>query len=94
MTFIIDQRNLATIVYRFADDNNLLYVDKSLRSLENTVNAELSNVSKWLLANKLSLNVRKLKALCSFLHSVKYLQISYSTLHKLWPSGLGPSCSI
>ena len=45
--------------YLFADDTNLLYADKSLRSLENTVNAELSNVSKWLMANKLSLNVSK-----------------------------------
>lgn len=34
--------------YLFADDTNLLYADKSLRSLENTVDAELSNVSKWL----------------------------------------------
>ena len=45
--------------YLFADDTNLLYADKSLRPLENTVNAELSNVSKWLKANKLSLNVSK-----------------------------------
>ena len=53
MTFIIHQRNLASIF--FADDTNLLYADKNLlRSLENTVNAELSNVSKWLMANKLS----------------------------------------
>ena len=44
----------------FADDANLLYADKSLRSLENTVNAELSNhVSKSLMVNKLSLNVSK-----------------------------------
>ena len=45
--------------YLFADDTNLLYADKSLRSLENTVNTELSNVSKWLMVNKLSLHVSK-----------------------------------
>lgn len=45
--------------YLFADDNNLLYADKNLRSLKNAVNAELSNVSNWLRANKLSLNVSK-----------------------------------
>ena len=45
--------------YLFADYNNLLYADKNLRSLKNAVNAELSNVSNWLRANKLSLNVSK-----------------------------------
>ena len=45
--------------YLFAEDNNVLYAYKNLRSFENTVNAELINVSNWLRANKLSLNVTK-----------------------------------
>ena len=45
--------------YLFADDTNLLHADESLRSLENTVNTELCNVSKWLMINKLSLHVSK-----------------------------------
>ena len=45
--------------YLFADDTNLLYADKNLRALENKVNAELSKIYDWLIANKLSLNLKK-----------------------------------
>ena len=43
----------------FADDTNLLYADKNLKSLETVVNEELRNIGNWLMANKLSLNVKK-----------------------------------
>ena len=43
----------------FADDTNLLYADKNLRSLELVVNAELIKVCEWLNASKLSLNTGK-----------------------------------
>ena len=42
----------------FADDT-LLFSSKNLQNLEQTVNLELTNISDWLLANKLSLNVSK-----------------------------------
>ena len=45
--------------YLFADDSNLLYADKNLKSLEKTVNNELVRVSDWLNANKLTLNAKK-----------------------------------
>ena len=45
--------------YLFADDTNILYADKNLRSLETTVNTELLKVHEWLNANKLSLNIKK-----------------------------------
>ena len=45
--------------YLFPDDTHLLYADKSLMSLESTVNGELANIYNWLTANKLSLNVKK-----------------------------------
>ena len=45
--------------YLFADDTNLLYTNKNLKLLEEIVNVELSKVSNWLLANKLTLNVKK-----------------------------------
>ena len=45
--------------YLYADDTNLLYADKSLRSLESIVNGELANIYNWLIANKLSLNIKK-----------------------------------
>ena len=47
------------LFYLFADDTNLLYADKNLKTLEETVNNELANVSNWLNANKLTLNAKK-----------------------------------
>ena len=46
-------------VFLFADDTNLLYADKNLKSLEKVVNKELEHVSDWLIANKLTLNIKK-----------------------------------
>lgn len=45
--------------FLFANDTNLLFADKNLKSLESIVNTELDNVCDWLLANKLSLNIDK-----------------------------------
>ena len=45
--------------YLFADGTNLLYDDKNLKSLEETVNNELVKVSDWLNTNKLTLNATK-----------------------------------
>ena len=45
--------------YLFADDTNILYSDKNLKSLELSVNQELNNVYDWLTANKLTLNIKK-----------------------------------
>ena len=43
----------------FADDTNLLYGDKNLKSLEKTIKNELVRFSDWLNANKLTLNAKK-----------------------------------
>ena len=43
----------------FADDTSLFIANKSLKVIENTLNEELGNISNWLKANKLSLNVKK-----------------------------------
>lgn len=43
----------------FADDSNLFYAHKNLRSLEEHLNQQLINIHNWLCANKLSLNVDK-----------------------------------
>ena len=45
--------------FLFPDDTNLLYADKNLRELEIKVNTELSKIYDWLVANKLSLNIKK-----------------------------------
>ena len=43
----------------FADDTCLFYSNKNLKTLETNVNVALNNVSNWLKANKLTLNVKK-----------------------------------
>ena len=45
--------------YLFADDTSIIYANKNLHNLEQIVNSELSNVSDWLIANKLTLNFKK-----------------------------------
>ena len=43
----------------FADDTNLTASANSMTDLEAAVNSDLENLKKWLIANKLSLNVAK-----------------------------------
>ena len=43
----------------FADDTNLTASGNSITRLEAAVNSDLENLKKWLIANKLSLNVAK-----------------------------------
>ena len=45
--------------YHFADDTNILLSNKSLELLAKQMNQDLKNLSQWLKANKLSLNVKK-----------------------------------
>ena len=46
-------------VHEFADDTNLLVVEKSLKKLNKKVNRDLKLIAQWVRANKLSLNVNK-----------------------------------
>ena len=46
-------------VYHFADDTNLLLVGDSIKALQKKMNVDLKNLYRWLLANKISLNVAK-----------------------------------
>ena len=45
----------------FADDTNLFYKHKNIVKLFATVNKELMNINDWFMANKVSLNVGKMK---------------------------------
>ena len=51
--------------YLFADDTNILYADKNLKAIEQTVNAELNNAHDWLITNRLTLNIKKSNFLIS-----------------------------
>ena len=44
--------------FLFANDTNILYADKDLKSLKQMVNVELKNLHDWLTTNKLTLNTK------------------------------------
>ena len=46
-------------VHHFADDTNLLNVNSCVKPINKPVNYDLKNLSNWLKANKISLNVGK-----------------------------------
>ena len=46
-------------VHHFADDTNLLFSHKNLKTLRKRVNMDLGLLFDWLCANRLSLNVGK-----------------------------------
>ena len=54
MTFTPDKLKF----YLLANDTNILYADKNLKAMEQTVNAELNNVYDWLTTNRLTLNTK------------------------------------
>ena len=45
--------------YLFADDTNILFANKNLTSFEFDVNHKVNKVYDWLIANKLTLNIKK-----------------------------------
>ena len=50
---------LFIFVHQFADDTNLVVVEKSLKQLKKKVNRNLKLIVEWVRANKLSLNTNK-----------------------------------
>ena len=48
-------------VHHFADDATLLCLSNSIKKLNKLVNADLKHLANWLNANKISLNIKKLK---------------------------------
>ena len=61
LIFISDLPNcLTTAIPRlYADDTSISFAVGSLPELEGTINGELANFHKWLIVNKLSLNIVK-----------------------------------
>ena len=47
--------------HHFADDANLLCLSNYIKKLNKQVNTDLKHLVKWLNANKILLNVKKLK---------------------------------
>ena len=46
-------------VHHFADDTNLVHFSKSANKLNKYINIEMKNLTNWLNANKISLNIKK-----------------------------------
>ena len=43
----------------YADDTHLTYADNDICSIEASLNQDSSNINRWLIANKLTLNMTK-----------------------------------
>ena len=56
MTFIQISSSKA---HHFADDTNLLYSSKNLKTIQNKINQDSKSLCTWLRANKISLNASK-----------------------------------
>ena len=54
-------RNSST--FHFADDAFLLNIKSTIKEINKYVNKDLSSLSKWLNANKISLNITKTEVL-------------------------------
>ena len=46
-------------IHHFADDTNLLIIDKTMKKKQKNINIDLKLLCKWLKANKISLNASK-----------------------------------
>ena len=68
LLFILYINDLHTFIqhcsaFHYADDTNLLLVNKSLKKIISYVNHDLALITDWLRANKVSLNTSKTKVL-------------------------------
>ena len=63
-------------VHHFADNINLLFMSNSIKKLNKLVNADLKHLVNWLNANKISVNVKKLRWLS--------LNLSKRNLKVIW----------
>ena len=70
------------IVHHFADDTNLIFASKKLKTIENIVNFELKLLVEWLKRNKLSLNESKTEVII-FHHQNKNIENISIKLNKI-----------
>ena len=61
LIYINDLRAVSQITFpiMYADDTNIFIRGKDLPKMEHDLNIEIQNISQWLKANKLSLNIKK-----------------------------------
>ena len=78
-------------VHHFADDTNLVHFSKSVNKFNKYINIDMKNLTNWLNANKISLNVKKIE-LVTFKHKSKKLECPIEI--KLSRKRLYPSKSV
>ena len=67
--------------HMFADDTNLFYFNKSLKTLESKINTHLVHVNTWLACNKLSLNIDKTDYVIFHPPGQKEAPLSYTNVY-------------
>ena len=77
--------------HHFADDTNLLYVNKSLKKIQNCVNLDLRSLCGWLKANRISLNASKTELI---LFRDPRKQLTHDTKFKIDGKKLIPSKTV
>ena len=77
-----------SLVHHFADDTNLLLINKSLKQLQKHMNIDLKILQNWLKANKISLNASKTELILFHHHNKK---INYNLKIKIDGKILYPS---
>ena len=85
MLFLIYINDLAnalakSIIHHFADDTNLLYVNKDPCVISDVINSELKLVTDWLRANKLSLNESKTKLYFLEIYTINKRNLTLSNI--------------
>ena len=73
-------------VHHFADDTNLFFLTNSIKKLNKLIDIDLKNLSDWLNANKISLNVKKTETITFKSRRKKYegvikLKLNWQRLH-------------
>ena len=69
-------------VHHFADDTNLLFLTNSIKKLNKLINIDLKNLSNWLNANKIYLNVKKTETILSKSRRKKYEGVNKLKLNR------------
>ena len=78
LLYINDLGNIcsSTTSILFADDTNIFKMGNNLKEMEDELNSELSKISIWLKANKLSLNIGKTHFMVFFNKSIKHYDLN------------------
>ena len=74
LIYINDLPNISKVLhfFLFADDTNIYYEAESPEKLEHVMNKELRELHKWLVVNRLSLNIDKTNFTCFTIEASRF----------------------